>query len=140
METTTFINLLGIFSQAYPNQVSKMTIEDRDTFINTWMMSFGKFPDNLITEAAMIAIKKSPFIPSLSEFSAYIRKAELLQQARAIDEAHAYKLNKDMSDPQKAAEVEQFLLWVGDKPENASATAWAGVERRKIGGTGNETS
>lgn len=150
METTTFIKLLGIFAQAYPKQVGKMTNNDRDTFINTWMMSFGKYPDNLIMEAAKLAVKKNAFLPSLSEFANYIRRAELLEQARAIDEKHLRegktfpgaglrsgetdgtpRIGTASSDPAKieeAREIEKFLLWMGDKPENAHATAWCDVD------------
>lgn len=124
------VQILQLFSQAYPAQFNKMTEDDKRTMLGTWASAFGMFPDERFITAAQIAVKKSPFIPSLSEMGSYLRRAELLAQAHAIDEAHAYKLNKDMSDPQKAAETEQFLLWLGDKPENASATAWAGVEGR----------
>lgn len=132
------VQILQLFSQAYPAQFNKMTEDDKRTMLGTWASAFGMFPDERFITAAQIAVKKSPFIPSLSEMGTYLRRAELLAQAHAIDEAHAYKLNKDMSDPQKAVEVEQFLLWLGDKPENASATTWAGVERREIGGADNE--
>jgi hypothetical protein len=115
-----------------------MSEADKRQMFVTWASAFGMFPDERFITAAQIAVKKSPFIPSLSEMGSYLRRAELLAQARAVDECHAYKLNKDMSDPQKAAETEQFLLWLGDKPENARATAWAGVERREIGGQDND--
>lgn len=132
------VQILQLFSQAYPAQFNKMTEDDKRTMLGTWASAFGMFPDERFITAAQIAVKKSPFIPSLSEMGSYLRRAELLAQAHAVDECHAYKLNKDMSDPQKAAEVEQFLLWLGDKPENASETAWAGVERREIGGREND--
>lgn len=130
--------IMQMFSQAYPRQFAKMSEADKRQMFVTWASAFGMFPDERFITAAQIAVKKSPFIPSLSEMGSYLRRAELLSQAHAVDEAHAYKLSKDMSDPQKAAETEQFLLWLGDKPENASATAWAGVERREIGGADND--
>lgn len=96
----------------------------------TWASAFGMFPDSDLITAVQIAVKKSAFIPSISDMGVYLRRAAMIAQARAIDEVNAYKINKQMTDPQAAAELEKFLLRTGDSPENASATAWAGVERR----------
>ena len=56
--------------------------------INTWMNAFGHHPDMVISEAAALAIKKSQFLPSLPEFAGYIRRAELILEARRIDKQH----------------------------------------------------
>ena len=150
MTEKTVITLLATFSKAYPSQFAKMTPDDKRVMSNTWMAAFGHHPDMVISEAAALAIKKSQFLPSLPEFAEYIRRAELILEARRVDDQHLRdgktwagagmksgeiaqmpRIGSAASDPMKikeAKETENFLLWLGDKPENAKATAWCDVE------------
>lgn len=150
MTGKTMVQILHIFAQAYPAQFNKMSENDKRTMLGTWASAFGMFPDDHFITAAQLAVKKSAFMPSLNEMSGYLRRAELLAQARAIDEKHLRegktfpgaglrsgetdgtpRIGTASSDPAKieeAREIEKFLLWMGDKPENAHATAWCDVD------------
>ena len=152
MEPTTIFTIIEMFSRAYPTQFKKLSTEDKRKMLITWASAFGMFPDDHFITAAQLAVKKSPYLPNLNELGVYMRRAELLAQARAADEAHLRdgktwagagrrsgegedvpRIGEASASSEKIAEAEELervLLWLGDKPENAHATAWADIERR----------
>lgn len=130
MTSNTAVQILQLFSRVYPAQFSKLDKTKKQELVGTWLAVFGDRSDSVMTTAAAIIVKKSSFLPLLPEFEKYIKRAELIETARAIDEINNAKVERVLRDVETAQDVERFLLWLGDKPETAHATAWAGVEGR----------
>ena len=128
---------MAIFSQAYRSQFNKMTEADKDKFLETFKSSFGHHPDNVIIEAAAVAVRRNDFIPSLQEFDECIRRAGMILENRRINEQKRKEREAEVyanSPTLRASLWEDALKMVGLSEQDAHRTAWHGLEQDKIGG------
>lgn len=128
---------MEVFSRAYRAQFNKMTDEEVTKMSETYQSTFGDYPDDIIVEAAAVAVRRNDFLPSLQEFDECVRRAKLILESRQYNAQKRVEreLEIRMDDAlDRALKWEQILLAVGLTPDDAHQTAFYGMEPNRIGG------
>ena len=131
------MQLMEVFSRAYRAQFNKMTEEETNKMAATFKATFDHHPDNVIIEAAAVAVRRNDFIPSLQEFDECIRRAGMILENRRINEQKRKEREAEVyanSPTLRASLWEDALKMVGLSEQDAHRTAWNGLEQDKIGG------